>query len=73
MKPSLTSIKIMMGTGRAPSKTVVAKKIQDIINKQDTLFSEWGMIMGLLWVFSGKDNDNLNKDVSSLYNSAMPK
>lgn len=62
-----------MGTGRAPSKTVVAKKIQDIINKQDTLFSEWGMIMGLLWVFSGKDNDNLNKDVSSLYNSAMPK
>jgi hypothetical protein len=68
MKPSLKSIKIMMGDGRAPSKTVVSKKIQEIINKNYSTYDQ-GMIMGLLWVFSSKDYDDLKEDIASLYDS----
>lgn len=67
VKPSLSMIKEKMGAGRAPSKVFTAKEIQKIINKERPAPEDRGMIIGLLWFFSGKRIEELNDDVNDLY------
>lgn len=72
MKPSIKCIKEKMGAGRPPSKVFAAKKIQEIINKTESGYEDRGMLMGILWMFSGKSPEELNDDVNELYDATMP-
>jgi hypothetical protein len=69
MKPSQAMIRKMMGDDRAPSKVFAAKKIQEIINRERPLPEDRGMVMGILWFFSGKKMEDLNDDVNELYDA----
>lgn len=65
MKPSLAVIKNKMGQGRAPSKNIVAKEIQRLINdiKEQEARAK---VNALLWVFTGQDSNDAAIDLVDL-------
>lgn len=62
MQPSLAIIKSKMGSGRAPSKNVVAKEIQRLIGDVNEKESR-PKINALLWVFTGEDSNDAAIDL----------
>lgn len=62
MKPSLDIIIEKMGKGRSPSKRVIAKEIQRLVNDPNE-HESIAKVNALLWVLIGRDCEKESKEL----------